>query len=259
MIQTKFSPLCIHVTYKLNKFRVETTPDGLRVGDVIRLACAKLGIPASQHGQMALIRNQVLLDRTLVLFPFSRVVLCESKHPTDPPLKRSLWQMTRQSEGRRSKDTLKMLAIEVFQEMVYEMQLLAHYGQHLGCFEFPMEISATSLIRTPPTWIRSIMADDNIRLECDKILDMLKDELKKHDLFPIIDGMFWTISWKPNAEEEFVTLLTARDLNVMGYSMNDKTLYMKIHKELRNAISLGEVSEVSLEAQKAWVRRHFSP
>lgn len=257
MLQAKFSPLCIHVTYKLNKFRVDTTPDGLRVGDVIRLACAQLGISASQQSNMAIIRNQILLERSQVLYPFSRVLLCESQRPTaDPPLKRSLWQITRQSEGKRSKDILKMLAIEVFQEMVYEMQLLAHYNQHVAQFEFPQSVSILS-VRTPPTWLRSIMADDNIKCECDSILDMVKDELKKHDLVPIVDGMCWSIDWKPSAEEEFVTLLTARDLNVMGYSMNDKTLFMNIHKQLRDAISLGEVSNTSLDAQKAWVRRNF--
>lgn len=256
MQQAKKSPLCIHVTYKLETFSIRASPEGVTVGDLIRLTCGRLGIPAVQHTKHAILRNKILLQRTQVLYPFERVVMCESKRPADPPLKASLWQITRMTEGKDNKDILRMLAMEVVQEMIQEMQVQAHYKQSEMTFVFATS-DCGHIITTPFTWQRILLGDPNIREESDKVLEYVRDEFRKHGMEPTVEGNRWTLSWKPNDEEEFLVRVTARDLNAMGYPINDKKLYMDIHQQLRQAIVLGEVSDQSLDAQKAWVRRTF--
>lgn len=262
MLQTKFKPICIFVTYKLNRISIPVEKDGISCGELVRIACNQLGIPPKSFHSFYLTRNGVVQDESVVFYPFSQVKLCETtaNKATKPNLKHCLWQISCQVRGWKNTDVLGIISREIYQELANEMQRLAHYGLSEATFMFPEDaIDPLDEVIIPPTWLRILKHDESIYNHRHKILEYVKDEFKKDGMIPKIDKEHkWTFIWKLKPDEMYTCRITARDLTAMGYPVQNGDLFRTIHNRLKEAILTGDVNDDSLDAQKAWVRKNFS-
>jgi len=257
MIKTNFKPICVYVTYKLNRVHVVVSVAGVTVEDLIRLACNQLGISPPFHN-FYVTRNDVVQDDKVVLYPFSQVKLHErGRQPLTPNLQTCLWQLSGQVQGWKNTDVLSIIAKEIYEEMAFEMQRLAHYGLDEATFVLPStkEVPQGEVF-IPPTWIRATNASIAMFNKCVTIASYIKDEFAKENLTPVVTGDCWKFHWKPKLQEMSVCLVTARDLVAMGYPAHQGDLFRTIHNRVGEAIATGDVQKDSLEAQKEWIRKN---
>lgn len=261
MLQTKFKPICVFVTYKLNRISIPVEKDGISCTELIRITCTQLGMSPKAFHSFYLTRNGVVQDEGVVFYPFSQLKLCQinTNKATKPNLKHCLWQISCQVRGWKNTDVLGIMAREIYQELANEMQRLAHYGLSQATFMFPVDrIDPLDEVIIPPTWLRILKHDETIYNHREKILEYVRDEFQKDEMIPkVTDGYKWTFVWKLKPEEIGTCRITARDLTAMGYPVHSGDLFRTIHNRLKEAILTGDVHDDSLDAQKAWVRKNF--
>ena len=157
-------------------------------------------------------------------------------------------------DARINENKYDNIVIDLYQDMI---QLMKRYGSRYGATQITFDMSGNTCCTTSEAIVLPHLAYILTNYDKEHILKQLENMLDRQYMYPVKkQNDIWIICWRQDPSFEVMPLVTARDLNAMGYRVGHGSLYKDIMNGLKIALLQGKCVK-TMESQITWVKKNF--